>query len=87
MKLYSPYQNIRADVRYPATFFYLSTKDDRVHPGHRRVRVPPSSRRPVTRFIITNTSRGVIPSALNREEDAAAPRCCGASLTLELKPK
>ena len=36
MSKYSPYQNIRPGVRYPATFFYLSTKDDRVHPGHAR---------------------------------------------------
>jgi prolyl oligopeptidase len=36
MKKYSPYQNVRKGVRYPATFFYLSTKDDRVHPGHAR---------------------------------------------------
>ncbi len=33
---YSPYQNLRRDVRYPAVFFYSSTKDDRVHPGHAR---------------------------------------------------
>jgi prolyl oligopeptidase len=36
MSRYSPYQNIKPAVRYPATFFYLSTKDDRVHPGHAR---------------------------------------------------
>jgi len=36
MKLYSPYQNVRQGVHYPPTFFYLSTKDDRVHPGHAR---------------------------------------------------
>lgn len=36
MRLYSPNQNIKPNVRYPATFFYLSTKDDRVHPGHAR---------------------------------------------------
>ena len=36
MRKYSPYQNVKQDVRYPATFFYLSTKDDRVHPGHAR---------------------------------------------------
>ena len=36
MKLYSPYQNIKPGVDYPATFWYLSTKDDRVHPGHAR---------------------------------------------------
>jgi prolyl oligopeptidase len=33
---YSPYQNIKADVEYPEVFFYTSTKDDRVHPGHAR---------------------------------------------------
>lgn len=33
---YSPYQNVRPGVRYPPSFFYLSTKDDRVHPGHAR---------------------------------------------------
>jgi prolyl oligopeptidase len=33
---YSPYQNLRAGVDYPATFFYTSTRDDRVHPGHAR---------------------------------------------------
>jgi prolyl oligopeptidase len=36
MSKYSPYQNIRKGVKYPPTFFYLSTKDDRVHPGHAR---------------------------------------------------
>ena len=36
MSRYSPYQNLRRDVRYPAVFIYGSTKDDRVHPGHAR---------------------------------------------------
>ncbi|MEO0398301.1 MAG: prolyl oligopeptidase family serine peptidase [Pseudomonadota bacterium] len=33
---YSPYQLLQADAGYPAVFFYTSTKDDRVHPGHAR---------------------------------------------------
>jgi len=33
---YSPYQNLKADVKYPTAFFYTSTRDDRVHPGHAR---------------------------------------------------
>ena len=33
---YSPYQNIRKGTDYPRVFFYTSTKDDRVHPGHAR---------------------------------------------------
>jgi len=33
---YSPYQNLRPGVRYPAPFIYTSTLDDRVHPAHAR---------------------------------------------------
>lgn len=33
---YSPYQNVREDVKYPEPLFITSTKDDRVHPGHAR---------------------------------------------------
>ncbi|MBU0824882.1 MAG: prolyl oligopeptidase family serine peptidase, partial [Alphaproteobacteria bacterium] len=33
---YSPYHHIRKGVKYPPIFLYLSTKDDRVHPGHAR---------------------------------------------------
>lgn len=36
MSKYSPYQNLKPGVKYPAVFFYSSTKDDRVHPGHAR---------------------------------------------------
>jgi prolyl oligopeptidase len=33
---YSPYQNVRAGVKYPRVLFTTSTRDDRVHPGHAR---------------------------------------------------
>jgi len=33
---YSPYQNLDAGHDYPEVFFFTSTKDDRVHPGHAR---------------------------------------------------
>jgi prolyl oligopeptidase len=33
---FSPYQNIKAGVKYPRTLFTTSTRDDRVHPGHAR---------------------------------------------------
>jgi prolyl oligopeptidase len=33
---FSPYQNVRAGVRYPRALFTTSTRDDRVHPGHAR---------------------------------------------------
>ena len=33
---YSPYQNVRAEVRYPPVFFVTATSDDRVTPVHAR---------------------------------------------------
>lgn len=36
LQQYSPYHNVKADVRYPRTLFTTSTRDDRVHPGHAR---------------------------------------------------
>jgi prolyl oligopeptidase len=32
----SPYHNLREEADYPRPFFFTSTKDDRVHPGHAR---------------------------------------------------
>ena len=36
IKNYSPYQNLKKGTEYPAVFFFTSTRDDRVHPGHAR---------------------------------------------------
>lgn len=36
IKQYSPYQNLEKNTDYPSTFFFTSTRDDRVHPGHAR---------------------------------------------------
>jgi len=33
---YSPYQNVFPATSYPEVYFFTSTKDDRVHPGHAR---------------------------------------------------
>jgi prolyl oligopeptidase len=33
---FSPYQNVKKDVKYPRVLFTTSTRDDRVHPGHAR---------------------------------------------------
>jgi prolyl oligopeptidase len=33
---YSPYQNLKAGMKYPKVFFTTTTRDDRVHPGHAR---------------------------------------------------
>jgi prolyl oligopeptidase len=36
IKTWSPYQNLKAGVKYPKVFFWTTTRDDRVHPGHAR---------------------------------------------------
>ena len=36
IRRYSPYHQVREDVRYPRVLFTTSTRDDRVHPGHAR---------------------------------------------------
>ena len=36
IKTYSPYHNLEEGTDYPAIFFFTSTRDDRVHPGHAR---------------------------------------------------
>ncbi|WP_237063378.1 prolyl oligopeptidase family serine peptidase [Microbulbifer zhoushanensis] len=36
IKEYSPYQNLEPGTEYPSVFFFTSTRDDRVHPGHAR---------------------------------------------------
>ncbi len=33
---YSPYHNLKKEEKYPKVFFFTSTRDDRVHPGHAR---------------------------------------------------
>ncbi len=36
LKKYSPLQNLKTGQAYPKVYFFTSTKDDRVHPGHAR---------------------------------------------------
>ena len=36
IEAYSPYQQLKAGVKYPLAYITTSTKDDRVHPGHAR---------------------------------------------------
>ena len=36
IRTYSPYHNLETGTDYPPVFFFTSTRDDRVHPGHAR---------------------------------------------------
>jgi prolyl oligopeptidase len=83
MSKYSPYQNIRKGVRYPATFFYLSTKDDRVHPGHARKAAAKLQDYGNTVYYHEYTEGGHSVGA-DREEDAMRAALLWAFLTKEV---
>ena len=36
LKTFSPFHNVKKNVKYPPVLFTTSTRDDRVHPGHAR---------------------------------------------------
>ena len=36
IRSFSPYHNVKPDVKYPPTLLMTTTRDDRVHPGHAR---------------------------------------------------
>ena len=83
MSRYSPYQNVRQGVRYPATFFYLSTKDDRVHPGHARKASAKLRDYGNTVYYHEYTEGGHSVGA-DREEDAVRAALLWAFLTKEV---
>ena len=58
MKLWSPYQNLDPKVDYPKVFFWTSTRDDRVHPGHARKMVAKMTDMGKPVFYYENTEGG-----------------------------
>jgi prolyl oligopeptidase len=58
IKTWSPYHNLDPKKDYPKVFFYTSTRDDRVHPGHARKMVAKMTdmKKPV--FYYENTEGG-----------------------------
>jgi prolyl oligopeptidase len=83
MRLYSPYQNVRSGVRYPPTFFYLSTKDDRVHPGHAR-KLAAKLRANGSRTYFHEYLEGGHSVGADRSEDAMRAALLWAFLTREI---
>jgi prolyl oligopeptidase len=64
---YSPYQNVRADAKYPQVFFYTSTADDRVHPGHARKMVAKMEGLGHKVYYYENTEGGHAAAATNKQ--------------------
>lgn len=67
IQTYSPYHNVKADVKYPKVFFTTSTRDDRVHPGHARKMVAKMSDMGHDVLYFENTEGGHAGSANNEQ--------------------
>ncbi len=64
---YSPYHNVSPDKKYPQVFFYTSTKDDRVHPGHARKMVAKMEDMGHKVYYYENTEGGHAAAVTNRQ--------------------
>jgi prolyl oligopeptidase len=64
---YSPYQNVHADAKYPQVFFYTSTADDRVHPGHARKMVAKMESLGYKVYYYENTEGGHAAASTNKQ--------------------
>jgi prolyl oligopeptidase len=64
---YSPYQNIKPDMKYPEVFFTTSTRDDRVHPGHARKAVAKMDELGYKVYYFENTEGGHAGASTNEQ--------------------
>jgi prolyl oligopeptidase len=64
---YSPYQNVKKGMDYPEVFFYTSTRDDRVHPGHARKMVAKMSEMGYKVYYFENTEGGHAGASTNEQ--------------------
>ncbi len=58
IRTWSPYHNLDPEVDYPEVFFFTSTRDDRVHPGHARKMVAKMTDMGHTVYYYENTEGG-----------------------------
>ncbi len=84
IKKYSPYQNLKPGVKYPEVFFYTSTRDDRVHPGHARKMAAKMIDMGNTIYYYENTEGGHGGSSTN-EQRAKASALQYAYLLMKLR--
>ena len=58
---------MRSDAKYPQVFFYTSTADDRVHPGHARKMVAKMEGLGHKVYYYENTEGGHAAASTNRQ--------------------
>jgi prolyl oligopeptidase len=67
IKTYSPYHNLKKNVKYPKVLFTSSTRDDRVHPGHARKMAAKMMDMGYEVFYYENTEGGHAGAADNKQ--------------------
>jgi prolyl oligopeptidase len=67
IKTYSPYHNLKKNVKYPKVLFTTSTRDDRVHPGHARKMAAKMMDMGYEVFYYENTEGGHAGAANNKQ--------------------
>ena len=84
IKKYSPYHNLKEGMDYPEVFFYTSTRDDRVHPGHARKMVAKMNDMGYKTYYYENTEGGHAGSSTN-EQRAKSDALMFSYLLMKLK--
>jgi prolyl oligopeptidase len=64
---YSPYHNLKENMNYPEVYFYTSTRDDRVHPGHARKMVAKMNDMGYKIYYFENTEGGHAGASTNEQ--------------------
>jgi prolyl oligopeptidase len=67
IQTWSPYQNLKSDVKYPTPFFWTNTRDDRVHPAHARKMVAKLEAQGHPVYYFENTEGGHGSGAVNKQ--------------------
>jgi prolyl oligopeptidase len=68
IQTFSPYNNVKADAKYPRVLFTSSTRDDRVHPAHARKMVAKMQAQGHDVLYYENTEGGHAGSATNAQQ-------------------
>ncbi|MCH2032248.1 MAG: prolyl oligopeptidase family serine peptidase [Tenacibaculum sp.] len=84
IKKYSPYHNLKPNTKYPEVFFYTSTRDDRVHPGHARKMAAKMKDMGYSFYYYENTEGGHAGSSTN-EQSAKSTAMTFSYLIMKLK--
>jgi prolyl oligopeptidase len=67
IRTWSPYEQLKAGMKYPTPFYWTNTRDDRVHPAHARKMVAKLESLGYPVYYFENTEGGHGSGAVNKE--------------------